>query len=78
MDPSLPPAPAGTDATHRPAHVPEDWEECLRMAELLGRPQDRTLAIAELLFSVRRSVRSFENLDLDGVEPAVTFSAAWD
>ncbi|HWE64008.1 MAG TPA: hypothetical protein VHB98_20020 [Chloroflexota bacterium] len=58
--------------------VLQDRETCLQLARLLGQPDQRTAAIAELLFSVWQDVRRFDSLALDGVEPAVTFSAAWD
>jgi hypothetical protein len=57
---------------------PQDWALCLHMAGLLEQPADRTQAIAEMLFTVRREVRNFDNLDLTEVGPAVVFSAGWD
>ncbi len=69
-----PAAAGGPDPLTEPT---EDWAACLHMAGLLEQPTDRTRAIAELLFTVRREVRSFDNLDLSGVRPAVVFSAGW-
>lgn len=76
METSPAQTPAGA-GPHTP-DIPQDWGACLHMAGLLGQGDERTRAIAEVLFSVWQDVQRFESLDLDGVEPAVAFSAAWD
>ncbi len=74
---NAPPQTPDAVARHAP-DIPQDWETCLQLAGLLGQNADRTQAIAEVLFSVWQDVQSFESLDLDRVEPAITFSVAWE
>ena len=78
MDIPSPGTEAAADGPHPLTESPQDWALCLQMAGLLEQPADRTRAIAEMLFAVRRDVRDFDTLDLTGVGPAITFSAGWD
>ena len=51
----------------------DDWLACQALASRLGLPPDQTEAVARVLLGALLDVRSFDEIELDDVEPAVQF-----
>lgn len=62
---------SGRAASSEPA---SDWLACQALAGRLGLSPDQTDAVARVLLEAVTEVHTFDELDLDDVEPAVGFA----
>lgn len=61
--------------------TPQVLEELVRqlaLSEGLELPRERILVVAGILQRVAAGVAAFDELELEGVEPELAFSARWD